>query len=179
MPLLPSPPVSPVVVVRGFEPSAHDWLPAHRGVDLRAGPGQPVRSPARGAVVFTGRVAGRPVVSIRARGLRLTFEPVAATVPAATAVRPGTVLGAVSTGGHCSGRCVHFGVKSGGRYLDPMALLGGGVVLKPAPTSGAGVGGAVGLSQPLGRDMRIDLRAGQAGVTQHLLHVAEVGAAGQ
>ena len=70
------PPVTPVVVLARFTTAPADWLPAHRGVDLAADPGQTVRSPAACRIAFTGRVAGRPVVSLTCQGVRFTFEPV-------------------------------------------------------------------------------------------------------
>lgn len=133
MPLpTPVPPVDPVVVLRAFAPSPAAWLPAHRGVDLKAGGGQPVRAPRAGTVVLAERLNDRPVLVLRSRGVRLTFEPVRASVAVGTVVTAGQVLGVLATGGHCSGRCLHFGVKADGQYLDPMTFLPRGApVLKP------------------------------------------------
>src|SRR5438128_12119850 len=52
------------VVVRGFEPPPRPWSAGHRGVDLAAGQGSPVRAAAAGRVVFAGTVAGQGVVSV-------------------------------------------------------------------------------------------------------------------
>jgi murein DD-endopeptidase MepM/ murein hydrolase activator NlpD len=128
----PQPPVQPLVLERAYLPAAHNWLPAHRGVDLRAAPGQEVRSPVAGRVVHAGRVADRHVVSVRSGGVRLTFEPVAPSVGKGRRVHAGTLIGHVGHGGHCSARCVHFGVKVDGGYRDPMPyLLKPRIVLKP------------------------------------------------
>ncbi|MGX9228951.1 peptidoglycan DD-metalloendopeptidase family protein [Streptomyces albus] len=53
-------------VPRGWDPPPQPWAPGHRGVDLAARPGQPVRAVADGKVSFAGKVAGRGVVVDRA-----------------------------------------------------------------------------------------------------------------
>ncbi|WP_265296240.1 peptidoglycan DD-metalloendopeptidase family protein [Streptomyces sp. SHP 1-2] len=115
-------------VLRGWDPPATPYGPGHRGVDLAAAAGAPVRAVAAGRVTFAGRVAGYGVVSLElARTgeppLRTTFGPVTASVERGAAVAAGEVLGRVEpVGPHCAG-CVHWGLLRGGAYLDPLALL--------------------------------------------------------
>jgi murein DD-endopeptidase MepM/ murein hydrolase activator NlpD len=124
MPLpAPVPPVTPAVVQQGFAPAPHAWLPAHRGVDLRAGAGQSVRAVRAGTVVFADRIADRGVLVLRSRGVRFTFEPVRATVPVGSIVGAGERIGVVDVGGHCDGSCLHWGAKRDGVYLDPAIFL--------------------------------------------------------
>lgn len=78
--LPPAPPVSPLVVVRPFAPAPHNWLPAHRGVDLEARRGQAVVAPRPGRIVFADRIAARPVLVLKSGVVRFTFEPVRARV---------------------------------------------------------------------------------------------------
>ncbi|HEV6952190.1 MAG TPA: peptidoglycan DD-metalloendopeptidase family protein [Promicromonospora sp.] len=122
----------PLGVERRFDPPEHEWGPGHRGVDLTAAVGALVLAPGAGVVSFSGRVAGRGVVVVtHPDGLRSSLEPVTAAVPAGTAVAAGAVIGAVEGGGpapsvasHCAPRsCLHWGVRRGERYLDPLALL--------------------------------------------------------
>jgi murein DD-endopeptidase MepM/ murein hydrolase activator NlpD len=125
----------PVAVVQRFRPPPRPWLPGHRGVDLAAAPGRVVRASAGGRVVFAGRVAGKPVVSISHGAVRTTYEPVTAMVEAGDPVTAGATIGVLApSGGHC-GRvptCLHWGLRRGAVYLDPLLLLGAGrVVLKP------------------------------------------------
>lgn len=128
----PQPPLSPMTVVRAFSPAPADWLPAHRGVDLLAAPGQSVRAPRAGVVAYAGRVAGRPVVALRVGRKRFTFEPVRSSLQAGDRVVPGERIGVVGHGGHCDARCLHWGVKLAGEYVDPLAFLPrGSPVLKP------------------------------------------------
>ncbi|MGB9998348.1 M23 family metallopeptidase [Streptomyces pseudogriseolus] len=116
-------------VLRGWEPPATVYGPGHRGVDLAAPPGTPVRAVADGRVSFAGRVAGKGVVSVELAGtgdppLRTTYEPVRASVPRGTEVKAGEVIGTVEAGGsHCTAPCVHWGLLRGGAYLDPLSLL--------------------------------------------------------
>ncbi|WP_159798148.1 murein hydrolase activator EnvC family protein [Puerhibacterium puerhi] len=127
--------VAPVAgeVARPFDPPAQEWLAGHRGVDLRAAIGDPVGAPAAGVVTFAGSVAGKPTVVVTHRdGLRSSLEPVAATVAVGTQVAAGEPVGTLASGpgddanpDHCApATCVHWGVRRGETYLDPLALLG-------------------------------------------------------
>ena len=121
----------PAGVKRLFDPPEEEWGAGHRGVDLTAAVGSPVLSPGPGVVAFTGQVARRGVVVVtHPDGLRTSLEPVAASVPVGTAVAAGTAVGVVEDGAdgttpnHCAPRsCVHWGVRRGERYIDPLSLL--------------------------------------------------------
>jgi murein DD-endopeptidase MepM/ murein hydrolase activator NlpD len=72
-------------------------------------------------------VAGRPVVSIdHAGGLRTTYEPVDPSVGAGLRVGRGSPIGTLMPGhGGCPVEaCLHWGLRRGETYLDPMSLLG-------------------------------------------------------
>lgn len=127
-------PVDDTRLLRGFEAPSVRWGPGHRGVDLAAGVGAPVRAPADGVVVVTRRVVDRDVVTVlHVDGLRSSLEPVEADVAVGTAVTSGQVLGRVATGGHCAG-CLHWGVRDGERYVDPLALLRRDTVVRLLPS---------------------------------------------
>ncbi|MFC9844570.1 M23 family metallopeptidase [Streptomyces sp. NPDC060223] len=116
-------------VVRGWEPPATTYGRGHRGVDLAAAPGTPVRAVAPGRVSFAGRVAGRGVVSVELTGtgtppLRTTYGPVRASVEKGAEVAAGEILGTVEPGStHCPTSCLHWGLLRGKTYLDPLSLL--------------------------------------------------------
>src|SRR3954454_2741042 len=98
-------------VLRGWEPPATVYGRGHRGVDLSAPAGSPVRAVAAGRVSFAGRVAGRGVVSVQLTDtdLRTTYEPVKASVQKGDEVTPGDVVGTLEpTGGHCTVTCIHW-----------------------------------------------------------------------
>ncbi|MGA5324156.1 peptidoglycan DD-metalloendopeptidase family protein [Streptomyces seoulensis] len=113
-------------VLRGWDPPATVYAAGHRGVDLAAAPGAPVRAVAAGRVSYAGRVAGRGVVAVALTGtsLRTTYEPVRAGVKQGAEVRAGEVVGTVEgTGSHCPEACVHWGLLDGETYLNPLDLL--------------------------------------------------------
>jgi murein DD-endopeptidase MepM/ murein hydrolase activator NlpD len=113
------------VVERAFEAPPSPYAAGHRGVDLRAAPGAPVRAAAAGRVAFAGPVAGRGVVAIAlAGGLRITYQPVRAAVAVGEDVTAGEVVGFIQDGpSHCADSCLHWGLRQGQAYLDPLSLL--------------------------------------------------------
>ena len=119
-------PLPGAAVTRPFDVLPHRYAAGHRGVDLAGTPGAPVLAAGDGVVVFAGAVAGRPVVSVdHPGGLRTTYEPVAASVGAGQAVGRGTPLGTLVAGhaGCPSTACLHWGLRRGEDYLDPLSLL--------------------------------------------------------
>ncbi len=127
---------APVVVAAPFDAPAQPWLPGHRGVDLAAHVGQLVRAPAAGTVTFSGTVVDRGVLTItHADGLRSSLEPVVPGVRVGQRVLPGQVVASVGAArGHCApATCLHWGLRRGETYLDPMrwVLHRGPIVLLP------------------------------------------------
>ena len=130
-------PVAPLVVERPFTAPSGPYSPGHRGVDLAAALGTSVRAPAPGIVRVAGRVAGKDVVSIEhphrilgRTGWRTTYEGVRATVQVGDRVDQGDRIGSVTgSGGHTGG--VHWGLKLGRSYADPLLLLRRTAILKP------------------------------------------------
>jgi len=121
-----APLVGVLQVTRPFDPPATRYAAGHRGVDLGGARGSPVLAAGDGRVVFAGLVAGRPVVSIdSAGGLRTTYEPVTPSVRAGQAVARGSPIGTLSAGhaGCPREACLHWGLRRGETYLDPLTLL--------------------------------------------------------
>ncbi|MBW1601256.1 peptidoglycan DD-metalloendopeptidase family protein [Streptomyces sp. JJ66] len=125
-------PLTGAFVAEGFAPPPVRWAPGHRGVDLLGRAGQPVRSVSGGRVVFAGTVAGRGVVSVEpdgsAPGRRVTYEPLRPSVTPGDRVVPGDTLGTLAAAGsHCAPRaCLHWGLRVGEAYQDPLSLLSTG-----------------------------------------------------
>ncbi|MBD1543458.1 M23 family metallopeptidase [Arthrobacter sp. IA7] len=119
-PLAPRP-----AVLRPFDPPDKPWLSGHRGVDLgSASDGGPVTAPESGTVSFVGVVVDRPVLTIdHGNGLRSSFEPVRSTLKKGASVAKGAVVGTLLAG-HCgSSPCVHWGVRRGEEYLNPLSFI--------------------------------------------------------
>lgn len=117
-------PVLPLQVVRAFQAPRTQYGPGHRGVDLAAPDGAPVRPAASGVVSFAGTVAGRGVVVVNhADGIRTEYEPLDVAVRRGAKVTPASVLGTVSgRHGECRG-CLHWGARRAQVYFDPLTLL--------------------------------------------------------
>ncbi|HEY5334744.1 MAG TPA: M23 family metallopeptidase [Mycobacteriales bacterium] len=123
-------PLTPLRVVHRFE-AVGRYAAGDRGVDLAGIPGQSVVSATAGTVRFAGTVAGVGVVSVDlGDGRRLTYEPVAPSVPSGAHLAAGAPLGQLLAGraGCPAPACLHWGLVSGRgptvSYTDPLALLG-------------------------------------------------------
>ena len=117
-------------VTRTFDAPRPDWQTGHRGVDIAGSPGQPVYAAGPGTVVFAGKLAGRPVVSVAHEGgLRTSYEPVDAMVRVGQLVGAATPLGRLVAGhpGCPAAACLHWGAMWGpasrADYVDPIGLL--------------------------------------------------------
>lgn len=120
-------------VLRPADIPDNNWDPGHRGVDLALSTGSDVLAAAAGTVVFSGTVAGTPVVSIdHADGIRTSYLPVHSRVAAGDSVDEGQVIGRLAhpVDGH---RGLHWGARTGpDEYINPLSLLDAPVIrLKP------------------------------------------------
>lgn len=114
-------------LARPFDPPLSTFGAGHRGVDLVGSVDLPILSAGAGVVVFAGELAGRGVVSVQhPDGLRTTYEPVSAQVTPGSAVERGQPLGVLQAGhaGCPAAACLHWGVRRGEVYLDPLRLIG-------------------------------------------------------
>lgn len=151
----PPPPAQRAVVlpvegplVQLFRAPAHRYGPGHRGVDLGAWPGTPVRAALPGVVAYSGVVAGAGWITLdHGGGLETTYgvlDP--RQVVAGRRVGAGDVLGRVAPGrAH-----VDWGVRLDGDYIDPLTLLGRWRVHLAASKEGDGGWGVVPTSTTAG-----------------------------
>jgi hypothetical protein len=114
-------------IVRPFDPPASPYGAGHRGIDIAVPAGTVVLAPAPGVVSFAGRVAGELFVSIdHGAGLVSTSSYLsAASVAKDDPVVAGQPIG-LSGAGHPGSMIphLHFGVRLGGVYVDPLRYLG-------------------------------------------------------
>lgn len=113
-------------VVRPYEEPPAPFAAGHRGVDFGAAPGTPVRAANNGRVTFAGAVAGSlHVVVAHAGGIRTSYSfLLRVDVQVGDDVMRGQVVGVAGGSGEGHGPGVlHFGVRIGDRYVDPMLLF--------------------------------------------------------
>ncbi len=113
-------------VVRPFDPPATRYGAGHLGVDYRVARNTSVRAAGPGTVAFAGVVGGAVhVVVAHANGLRTSYSFLFdATVHRGQTVETGSVVGhSGATGDHHDGSVVHFGLRVGDRYADPLLLF--------------------------------------------------------
>lgn len=128
-------------VVRTFSPPASPWGAGHRGVDLAARPGQAVHAAGPGRVSYARDLAGRGVVAIDHGVLRTTYLPVRPSVHVGGRVAYGARIGVLEDGRvHCPMTCLHWGLRRGALYLDPLNLVQRQIRLlpqweRPSPTA--------------------------------------------
>jgi hypothetical protein len=118
-----APPV-PGVIERPFAYEGDPFARGHhRGVDLAAAPGTPVRAACSGRVTFAGR-AGAGAVAIRCGRFSVTHLPLHPAVRAGDRVAAGAPLGTVARSREHEG--LHLGVRTASDrlgYVDPAPLL--------------------------------------------------------
>ena len=102
----------------------------HEGLDIIALAGTPIIAPARGRVVFAGRMMDGAQVVVLAHddGLvslyaHLDAGPLAPTVKAGDLMEPGDRIGSVGLTGLTTGYHLHWAVYKNGEPLDPVSLL--------------------------------------------------------
>lgn len=122
-------------VIQEFHPPERTFGSGHRGVDLAATPGAPIFAMHSGTVLFAGRIAGIPIISLSTNTgeLRSTYQPADPLVTAGETVEQGQAIGHVANRriDHCSDHCLHVGVRTDSQYFNPRIFWGGLLVLKP------------------------------------------------
>ncbi len=116
----------------------HALRPRPRGIDLAAPPAPPsARPPADASPSAAPSAAAAPSPSLcphpRHHPLRTTYEPVRSLLPEGTAVTTGQVIATTTAdpASRCAATCLHWGLRRGDTYLDPLALLPPGLLRRP------------------------------------------------
>lgn len=102
------------------------WGRMHRGIDLGAAYGSPIYAAAAGTVSFAGAQGGygRLVTIRHADGYTTAYGHMSRTVVrSGQRVSAGQVIAYVGSEGRSTGPHLHFEVRRGGAYLDPLPFL--------------------------------------------------------
>lgn len=132
-------------VIRPYQPPENPFGPGHRGIDIAAPFGSPLRASRDGIVAFAGWVGGSLFISIdHDDGVRTTYSWLSAVgVHKGDHVATGQVIGATGHGHpDVAQPHLHFGARIGDTYIDPMLLLepedvAGLIHLAPIESSGS------------------------------------------
>jgi murein DD-endopeptidase MepM/ murein hydrolase activator NlpD len=140
-------------VVRGFVAPRTPYGPGHRGVDFAAAAGTAVMAAGAGEVVFAGWIGPSAHVVVRhlLNGWRTGYSFLAAlAVRTGDDVAAGTVVGTSGgVGDGHDGSVLHFSLRIGDQYVDPMILfrpldLATAVHLAPIEGDPSGMGSVAG-----------------------------------
>ena len=113
-------------IIRGFDPPDSPYGAGHRGIDIAVSAGTPIFAPAAGTVTFAGKVAGHLFLTVNhGGGVASTYSWLSELrVKKGDAVAAGELI--ALTGWAHPGSLIpslHFGVKLGADYVDPLAYL--------------------------------------------------------
>ena len=98
----------------------------HHGVDIAGDEGLPIVAAADGVVSFTGYfgAGGNTVIIDHGDGMSTLYMHMSAfAIGEGANVTAGTVIGYVGTTGASTGPHLHFGLRIGGEYYDPLGYL--------------------------------------------------------
>jgi murein DD-endopeptidase MepM/ murein hydrolase activator NlpD len=123
---------TPHRLVRQYLQPASDYSAGHRGVDYEIESGEPLFATADGVVTVARKIVNRGVLAIKhGAGLVSELEPACSDLPVGSNVHKGELVGWACPpdddySQHCpDDLCVHFSLRFEGKYLSPLALIGG------------------------------------------------------
>jgi len=119
-----------LVPAASLSESSRGFTDTHKGIDLVAPQGAPIRAAAGGVISYVGTDPDYGLfVDIHHPGGLLTryghMSAFTRGIAPGVAVRAGTVIGSVGATGNAHGAHLHFEVRAGGRALDPKPFLQG------------------------------------------------------
>jgi murein DD-endopeptidase MepM/ murein hydrolase activator NlpD len=112
-------------IVSGF--GRRGFLGSHRGVDIKAPQGKPIRAAAMGMVSFSGWQSsyGRVITIAHPNGFTTLYAHNQKNfVKAGDRVERGTVIAAVGRTGRATTNHLHFEIRRQGQAQNPLVLLG-------------------------------------------------------
>lgn len=123
---------TPHRLVRQYLQPTSDYSAGHRGVDYEVELDEALFAPADGIVSVARVIVNRGVVAVKhGSGLVSELEPACSDLAVGAKVQKGEKIGWVCQPDanytqHCQDDfCMHFSLRSEGKYLSPLALIGG------------------------------------------------------
>lgn len=116
-------------LIRVYDAPDDPYAAGHRGADVAAASGTPVKASADGTVSFAGSVAGNRSVTLdHGNGLQTTYSYLATSIViTGQKLKLGAQVGTVGAGHPNSGLGphVHLSARRSGTYFDPLELYVG------------------------------------------------------
>ncbi len=107
--------------------SGNDYWSGHLGIDIAAGPGEPVFASDAGVVVFSGWANGgygNTVMIDHGNGYQTLYAHLSGTsVPCGASVTAGRTVGTAGSTGNSTGSHLHFEVRLNGGFINPWFVL--------------------------------------------------------
>lgn len=107
--------------------SGNDYWSGHLGVDIAAGPGDPILAADAGVIVFSGwanRGYGNTVVIDHGNGYQTLYAHLSSVaIPCGASVSPGRTVGFAGSTGNSTGTHLHFEVRLSGGFVNPWFVL--------------------------------------------------------
>lgn len=123
---------APHRLVRQYLQPTSDYSAGHRGVDFEVTLGDKLVAPSAGTISFAKNLVNRQVIAIKhGSNMVSELEPACALLPVGSLVSKGEEIGFACSADdtyrqHCPDQtCLHFSLRVAGKYLSPLALIGG------------------------------------------------------
>jgi murein DD-endopeptidase MepM/ murein hydrolase activator NlpD len=123
---------TPHRLVRHYLQPTSDYSAGHRGVDFEVALGDKLVAPSAGTISFAKKLVNRQVIAIRhGSNLVSELEPACSLLAVGSLVSKGEEIGFACSADdtyrqHCPDQtCLHFSLRVDGKYLSPLALVGG------------------------------------------------------
>jgi len=123
---------SPHRLVRQYLQPTSDYSAGHRGVDYAISLDEPLATPADGVISVAKHLVDRSLIVItHAGGFVSELEPACSSLAVGMTVLKGETIGAACKPDatykqHCvQDACLHLSLRLNGKYLSPLALIGG------------------------------------------------------
>lgn len=125
-------PLKSTKIIKGFQASANQYGPGHRGTDFEAAIGTPVYAIAPAQVVYVGTINGRGYITLNhGSNIESTYSVATKTVKMGDVVQKNQLIG---TSGkpqeNDAENTFHFSMRVNDKYVDPMLYITGTIPVR-------------------------------------------------